>query len=68
MKPVEIKMKISLAEREAALWREILRKKSCLDCLYYGNGLGCRLANDAEPPEEVKKVGCDSWEWDEIPF
>ncbi len=68
MKPVEIEVKIKVAEREADYWRQVLKKKSCLDCLYYGHGLGCRLADGAEPPEEVKKAGCESWEWDEIPF
>lgn len=66
MKAVELEVKVRMAEREAEFWRTILTRKSCIDCLHYEHG--CNLADGAEPPPEVKRTGCDSWEWDEIPF
>jgi hypothetical protein len=67
MKVSEIQVKIQCAEREAHYWREILRKKSCADCINWYDS-GCKLANGERPPPEVEKVGCPAWAWDEIPF
>lgn len=67
MTPVEIQVKINIAQREADLWRDILKRKSCKDCANFDQG-GCKLADGITPPPEVQAVGCDSWKWDEIPF
>jgi hypothetical protein len=39
----------------------------CRTCVHFHSG-GCVLANGEEPPVEVIKSGCSSWEYDEIPF
>lgn len=62
-----IQVRINIASRELEYWRNLLRDKSCNDCENFQDG-GCKLANGQRPPPEVQKVGCDSWEWDEIPF
>lgn len=67
MSPAEIQVKISVAQREADFWKDILQKKSCGFCKHWQHP-GCELADGAEPPAEVVKVGCDAWSWDEIPF
>lgn len=67
MSPAEIQVKISIAQKEADFWREILAKKSCEDCRQWQHR-GCSLAEGAEPPPEVVSVGCDAWNWDSIPF
>lgn len=66
MKPVEIQVKISIARREMEYWQDVLKTKSCKDCLSFQQGQ-CTQYN-AAPPPEVQQVGCDSWNWDEIPF
>lgn len=62
-----IEVRINIARREMEYWQNILRDKSCEDCTNFQEG-GCKLANGIKPPPEVVKVGCDSWEWDEIPL
>ncbi len=62
-----IEVRINIARRELEYWQNILRNKSCHDCENYQE-YGCKLANGVRPPPEVEKVGCDSWEWDCIPF
>lgn len=62
-----IEVRINIARREMEYWQNILRNKSCYDCENYQE-YGCKLANGLRPPPEVEKVGCDSWEWDCIPF
>jgi len=66
MKPVEIQVKISIARREMEFWQSILQNKSCKDCEKFQQGV-CEEFN-AIPPEDVQRVGCDSYEWDTIPF
>ena len=66
MKTIEIEVKISIARREMEFWQNILRDKSCKFCEKFQQGV-CTEFN-ATPPEDVQKVGCDSYEWDEIPF
>lgn len=67
MKPIEIEVKIACARREMEQWQAILARKSCHDCIHFQHP-GCQLANGISPPTEVQKVGCPSYEWDEIPF
>ncbi len=67
MKPVEIQVKIRIAQAEADWWRNILAKKSCNDCMEWDDN-ACKLAGGVRPPPEVIKVGCDFWSYDEIPF
>lgn len=67
MTPAQITVKINIAQREADYWREILAKRSCLDCQHWKQP-GCGLANDELPPSDVQKTGCPEWKWDEIPF
>lgn len=67
MKPSEIKVKISIAQREVNFWQEILDKKSCKDCEQFSTG-ACKLAGGVVPPAEIQQVGCPEWSWDSIPF
>lgn len=67
MTPAEIQVKINIAQREADYWRDKLAGKGCENCLHWQHR-GCGLADGAEPPAEVVQVGCDNWNWDEIPF
>jgi hypothetical protein len=66
MRPVEIQVKINVARREMEYWEGILKTKNCMDCQEFQQNL-CHKYN-AEPPPEVKEVGCDEWNWDCIPF
>ena len=66
MKPFEIQVKISIARREMEFWQNLLQTKSCKDCLNFQQGQ-CTQFN-AEPPPDVQQVGCESWDWDQIPF
>jgi len=66
MKPVEIQVKINVARREMEFWQEVIKRKSCNDCLNFQQGQ-CTQFN-ATPPPEVQQVGCDEWSWDCIPF
>ena len=66
MRAGEIRIKIKALMGEAQMWSDILEKKSCNDCTQYQQGV-CHHWN-AEPPKEVVKVGCEEWNWDEIPF
>lgn len=66
MKPFEIEVKINIARREMEFWQILLQRKSCNDCLNFQQGM-CTEFN-AEPPKEVQQVGCESWDWDQIPF
>ena len=41
----------------------------CHTCLNFSDmSGGCRLAAGEKPPAEVIRSGCDSWEYDDIPF
>lgn len=62
-----IEVRINIARREVEYWQNLLRDKSCTDCVQFQNS-SCKLANGITPPPEVQKVGCDSWDWDQIPF
>jgi hypothetical protein len=62
-----IEVRINIARRELEYWQNLLAKKSCHDCINFQEG-GCKLANGIKPPPEVLKTGCDSWDWDSIPF
>lgn len=66
MKAGEIRVKIKAVMAEAQIWSDILEKKSCMDCTNYQQNV-CEKFN-AAPPPDVVKVGCDEWNWDEIPF
>ena len=66
MRAGEIRIKIKSLMGEVQMWSDILEKKSCNDCTQYQQGV-CHHWN-AEPPKEVVKVGCEEWNWDEIPF
>lgn len=39
---------------------------NCDSCSWYGKDLCIKFK--ANPPPEVKAVGCDCWEYDSIPF
>ena len=67
MSTAYIHLRINIARRELESWQKLLRDKSCNDCEHY-QGYACNLANGVRPPPEVEKVGCDSWEWDGVPF
>lgn len=67
MTPAEIQVKIKILRRELQWWEETLAKKSCTDCKHWQHR-GCGLAEGAEPPAEVVKVGCPEWNWDQIPL
>lgn len=67
MTPAEIHVKINVARREMEYWQKLLLSKSCHDCTHF-QARGCLLANGQTPPKEVQAKGCDSWDWDNIPF
>ena len=62
-----IEVRINIARREVEYWQNLLRDKSCNDCIHFQER-GCKLANGMTPPAEVIAKGCDSWDWDTIPF
>ena len=67
---LDIQTKINLIKQNLEV-QKILQglpvKKSCHSCEHYRDG--CALADFAEPPEEIKKEGCEKWqELDFIPF
>jgi hypothetical protein len=66
MKPAEIEVKISIAQKEADYWRGILADKRCGNCTEWHQEM-CRKYQ-AAPPPEVQSAGCDEWTWDGIPF
>ena len=66
MRAGEIRIKIKALMGEAQMWSDILEKKSCNDCTNFYQSKCHKF--DAEPPPEVVKVGCEEWNWDEIPF
>jgi len=66
MKKFEIQVKISIARREMEFWQDILKNKSCKDCLNFQQNQ-CAQFN-ATPPPEVQQIGCEEWTFDEIPF
>lgn len=78
MGPVEETMRI----RELSTKKDIARRleelrleKSFVESINTGcgtcdafNGRGCKRADGAEPPPEVKAEGCPEWRFDGIPF
>jgi hypothetical protein len=66
MKPAEIEVKISIAQKEADYWRGILSSKRCGSCTQWHQEM-CQKYQ-AAPPAEVRATGCDEWTWDGIPF
>lgn len=66
MTPVEIEVKIALAQKEANYWRGILADKRCGNCVEYHQNI-CRKYN-AAPPGGDKEPGCAEWRWDGVPF
>ena len=62
-----VEVRLNIARRELEYWQNLIRDKSCNDCTQFRQN-GCALAGGVRPPPEVEKVGCDSWDWDEIPF
>lgn len=66
-----MKTKADIDKRIARLKSEINDLETigagCRTCVHFHSG-GCVLANGEEPPVEVIKSGCSSWEYDEIPF
>lgn len=41
-------------------------KPSCRNCVHV-EGVHCTKF-EAVPPPDVAAVGCDEWEWDQVPF
>jgi hypothetical protein len=66
MKPAEIEVKISIAQKEADYWRGILADRRCGNCKEWHKEM-CRKYQ-ASPPQGEKEPGCDEWSWDSIPF
>jgi hypothetical protein len=66
MRPAEIEVKISIAQKEADHWRNVLTKKSCKDCEHYS--MPECMKHNAKPPPDVVATGCDDWIYDCIPF
>lgn len=64
MKKFEIEAKLELFRREVRFLEAI--KTNCQECQFYQQST-CNKFN-AQPPTEVLAVGCDEFEWDEIPF
>lgn len=62
-----IEVRINIARREMEYWQKLAKNKSCNDCKNF-EARGCKLANGVTPPPEVISKGCDSWDWDQIPF
>lgn len=66
MRPVEIQVKINIAQREADFWRGILADKRCGNCMEWDQGQCAKY--QATPPAGEKEPGCEEWSWDSIPF
>lgn len=64
MTRAEIQAKIDLFRRELKTLEAI--KISCANCDHFATGQ-CKKFQ-AVPPAEVQAVGCDEYEYDEIPF
>lgn len=41
-------------------------KPSCANCVHV-DGVHCTKF-EAVPPPDVAAVGCDEWQWDQVPF
>ena len=71
MSKVYMRTKAEIAARIEHLKAEIrfleTMDTGCRTCVHFHSG-GCILANGQEPPVEVIKTGCDSYEHDDIPF
>jgi hypothetical protein len=50
-------------ERAATMARV---KMNCRDCQMFSSA-GCSK-HEAMPPDDFIEVGCDAWQWDEVPF
>lgn len=57
-----------LCERIAPLIRIAATPRSCNTCLQWSAANRRCMHWDAEPPAEVRSTGCESWEYDEVPF
>jgi DNA repair protein RadD len=42
--------------------------RACWSCAFYSAAKDCCQKWDATPPEDVKKVGCEAWTEEEVPF
>jgi hypothetical protein len=59
---------VTFHRTELRRFEEIQKDVSCHSCVEYAPGDGqCKKFN-AEPPAEVKSVGCAEWVHDPIPF
>lgn len=68
MKQAEIAVKINVLRRELQWNEDLLKNKSCGDCLHFENGR-CMISDGHQvPPPDVQATGCQAWEWDCIPF
>lgn len=59
---------IELHSRELKAYERIRdRDVNCDRCTWRGRDDLCKKWNAPVPPE-VRKTGCDEWDWDSIPF
>lgn len=64
MKLLELNAKLDLFRREVRNLELI--KVACRTCNHWQQGT-CQKFNST-PPDDVKLVGCEGWEFDDIPF
>jgi hypothetical protein len=51
----------------AAIFESLPTKKSCKNCEHFDTGK-CKISDYAAPPPHVIEAGCESWQWDGLPF
>ena len=69
MKQAEIAVKINVLRRELQWHEDLLKNKSCADCMHMDPAGWCQLSVGFQrPPPEVQEAGCQEWAWDCIPF
>lgn len=64
MNKESLQHRIELLTQELEYHQNI--KTNCSNCYHSGNDV-C-LMWDAKVPDDVKLIGCDDWEFDNVPF
>jgi hypothetical protein len=60
----ELTDRIGYAERDLAFLRQL--KTNCTTCDHYQGGY-CKK-HQGNPPPDFAAVGCDDWNYDDVPF
>ena len=65
MTKATLQQRIETLQKELEFHQGI--KTNCSSC-EHSDGLGFCLMWDCEVPDDVANIGCDDWEFDNIPF